>query len=642
MLNLVVFVFSLFNFLIMWMSVHSVYKKDWRDTFISAALYYGIFIWGLAEFLSLFSLLNFTGILCGWICYDLVLLPFLFYQQKRKNLFKEWKYPFSFFRNWNICFISFILVITLFTAIVYPPNNWDSLEYHLPRIEHWIQNASLNHYYTSNIKQLIYAPFAEIAILHNRVLTGDDWLMNAVQWFAFLGTIIVISKITSLLGLSKKKQIATSLIFATLPMAILQASSTQTDLVVTFWLVCLAERFLQWKKSKDFRLSIEFGIALGLAILSKGTAYPIAFPFVVTFAILCIKQYKKYLIGAFCAAVICFAINMPHYVRNYISFGNPIKTESTTKASSFTLGSCLVGLFSNIYINGPVPLPMSTEINERLSDAGKDIYPYGSISVYSLEGWIKNVGGIGSFIGSFHEDIAKNPFHMLLIMVSFILIVFNRNLRNQLYIYLVLFAGIMFVLCIPWQPWVTRLQLPVFALSIPVTAILFDKFKYERLNNVILLFFCGCSLFFLFFNGSRPLLYNSSIPFIRSLSDKDRTIWHSSRERLFFNNKPESFGDYIYASDVVVKEGASSIGLILGPSTVEYPIWWHLRHHMESMPKITYQKADSIQSEIEKVFVCNSIFFDKTYENGKLYVFRRSKSYTNQWNIIYPLNLQND
>lgn len=635
MLSLVVFLFSLFNFSITWMAMHTAYKKDCRDTFVSAALYYGIFIWGLAEFLSLLSLLNFTGILCGWLCYDLILLFFLFYQKKRGNLFEDWKYPFSFVRGRNIYFIIFILVVTFFTAIVYPPNNWDSLDYHLPRIEHWIQNGSLNHYYTSNIKQLIYAPFAEIAILHNRVLTGDDWLMNTVQWFAFLGTIIVLSKIASLLGLSRKMQIATSLIFATLPMAILQASSTQTDLVVTFWLVCLSERFLQWKKMRDFRLSIDFGIALGLAILSKGTAYPIAFPFVVAFAILCIKEYKKHLIGALCAAAICFVINMPHYLRNYITFGDPIKTESTTKASLFTLESSFIGLFSNIYINAPIPLPMSAEINERLSEASKDIYPYGNISVYSFQDWFKNVGGMGSFIGSFHEDIAKNPFHMLFIMLSFIFIVFNRNLRNQLYIYLVLVAGIMFVVCIPWQPWVTRLQLPVFALSIPFATIFFNELKFERLKRIILLFFCCYSFFFLFFNNSRPLMYNSSIPFIRSLSDKSRTIWHSSRGELLFNNKPEAFDDYMQASDVVVKAEISNVGLLLGPLSVEYPIWWCLRHSMKTMPKITYQNANLVQPEVEQLFVSNSIFQDKAYGNS-LYVFSRNNSKFNKWNILYP------
>jgi hypothetical protein len=645
------------------MTVHSVQKTDWRDSFISAALYYGVFIWGFTESLSLFSLLNFTGILCGWICYDLVLLAFLICRQMQTDADRCKLYDYKdtkscclsqicsrlfhcflinyslckdrLFKDWKFCFICFILTITFFIAIAYPPNNWDSLEYHLPRIEHWIQNGSLNHYYTSNIKQLIYAPFAEIVISHNRILTGDDWLMNVVQWFAFLGTIVVLSKVASLLGLSKKTQIATSLVFATLPMAILQSSSTQTDLVVTFWLVCLAQRFLQWKKSKDFRLSIEFGIALGLAILTKGTAYPIAFPFVIVFAILCLRQYKKYLIGGLCAALICLMLNMPHYIRNYRSFGDPIKTEAATKSSQITLESFFVGLFSNTYINAPIPLPMSTEINERLSNADKEIYPYGSISVYSFKDWIKNVWGIGSLIGSFHEDIAKNPLHMLLIMISFILIMFKRNLRNQLYIYLVLFAGIMFVLCIPWQPWVTRLQLPVFALSIPVYAILFDKLKYEKLKNVILLILCSYSLFFLFFNESRPLLYNSSIPFIRSLSDKSKTIWHSSREQLLFNNKPEVFDDYTQASDEVVKADVSNVGIILGPSSVEYPIWRHLRLNMKFMPKITYQRVNSVQPEVELIFVSNSVFLGET-SDGNLYVFGRNKSDLGGWNILYP------
>ncbi|MDR0825115.1 MAG: glycosyltransferase family 39 protein, partial [Prevotella sp.] len=463
------------------MTVHTVYKKDWRDTFISAALYYGVFIWGFTESLSLFSLLNFTGILCGWICYDLVLLAFFTYQHKQHSLFKDYTFTFSFPKNWEIYFVSFILVVTFFVAIVYPPNNWDSMTYHLPRIEHWIQNGNLNHYYTSNIRQLVYAPFAEIAILHNRVLSGDDWLMNIVQWFAFLGTIIVISKIAALLELNKKSQLISSLFFATLPMAILQSSSTQTDLVVTFWLVCLAERFLSWKRKKNIRLSIEIGIALGLAILTKGTAYVIAFPFVVAFAIVCIKHYKKHLIGGFCAAAICLMLNMPHYIRNYISFKNPIETTGTTSIRP-TLKSFAVSLFSNIYINTPVPLPKSLEITDKLENMGTEIYPYGNLIVFSVRKWISSVGGVASF----HEDSVKNPFHMLFVIGSFVFILVFLRKRDNKYAYIVLVSWGMFVLCIPWQPWITRLQVPLFALSSPIFAVTVMAIRYKKISSVIL------------------------------------------------------------------------------------------------------------------------------------------------------------
>ena len=40
-------------------------------------------------------------------------------------------------------------VVLLFLALLYPPNNYDSMTYHMARVAHWIQNQSIGHYPTS-------------------------------------------------------------------------------------------------------------------------------------------------------------------------------------------------------------------------------------------------------------------------------------------------------------------------------------------------------------------------------------------------------------------------------------------------------------------------------------------------------------
>ena len=56
-----------------------------------------------------------------------------------------------------------VLTVTAFTALSSVPNTWDSMTYHLPRIEHWLQNQSLGFYPTSITRQL------EFSILSRRI-----------------------------------------------------------------------------------------------------------------------------------------------------------------------------------------------------------------------------------------------------------------------------------------------------------------------------------------------------------------------------------------------------------------------------------------------------------------------------------------
>lgn len=580
-------------------------------------------MWALTEILSLFSVLNFRGILVGWICYDIILLAYLAYLYKYKGLSKP-KISLSIKSRW-IYFIGFILVVTFFTAIVYPPNNWDSMTYHLPRIEHWIQNQNLDHYYTSNIRQTVYAPFAEITILHNRVLSGDDWLMNLVQWFAFSGIIICISKIVSRLGMNRKMQIIAALFFATLPMAILQSSSTQNDLFVTFWIVCLFDRLLAWKDNKQFRLSIDIGIALGLAILSKGTAYPIAATITLFFAVLCIKQYKKYLVHGCVAACICLAINAPHYVRNYNMFKNPVQTNAQTM-SPFTLESAGVSLISNIYTNIPVPVPYDENINEHLSGVDKTIFPYGPLYVYSLQDWLYSIAGIAPF----DEDVVKNPFHMLFVIASFFIVFIRRNIKKT-YSLIVLLSWGVFIFCIPWQPWVTRLQVPLFALSAPVFALAINSIaSYRKLINICLYLICIYALFPLFLNQARPLLYFPSVTIIQKWTSKDKSIWNRSREELYFNTCTWLYDDYTNACKALKESESSHIGIIIGLDTWEYPLWRYLRHNNMADTKICALKVDSVQPGIDALFILDGMITEPR-------VLIKDKNVLNKWNVLYPI-----
>jgi hypothetical protein len=94
------------------------------------------------------------------------------------------------------------LVIALVgaVALLSPPNTWDAMQYHLPRIVHWLQNRSVALYPTHELKQLHMAPGAEYLMLQLHALWGGDRLDNLMQWFAMLGSVVGVSVLARSLG----------------------------------------------------------------------------------------------------------------------------------------------------------------------------------------------------------------------------------------------------------------------------------------------------------------------------------------------------------------------------------------------------------------------------------------------------------
>jgi 4-amino-4-deoxy-L-arabinose transferase-like glycosyltransferase len=80
---------------------------------------------------------------------------------------------------------------------------------------------------------------AEYVTLHRQLLSGGDRLANLPQWFASMGSLFVVSLIAARLGATARGQALAALFCATLPMGILQSTSTQNDFVVAYWLACL-------------------------------------------------------------------------------------------------------------------------------------------------------------------------------------------------------------------------------------------------------------------------------------------------------------------------------------------------------------------------------------------------------------------
>ena len=161
--------------------------------------------------------------------------------------------------------MAYVAGLVIWTA----PNNWDSLTYHLARAAFWRQGGGVEYIGNTYDERLnANPPNAEIALTFVLELTRDERLTGFVQFGAAIACATAVFALASRLGLSRAESAFGALLFLSLPIVVLQASTTQNDLVVASLLLC-AVVFLLGGSRRTFTLG---SIALALAVGTKVTA----------------------------------------------------------------------------------------------------------------------------------------------------------------------------------------------------------------------------------------------------------------------------------------------------------------------------------------------------------------------------------
>ncbi|NYF55910.1 hypothetical protein [Micromonospora purpureochromogenes] len=179
-----------------------------------------------------------------------------------------------------------LVLVELLVALLAEPNNFDSQTYHLPKVEHWVAQGSLDFWPTAIHRQVTIPPGAEYLLLHLRLLTGGDALHNLVQWAAALGCLVVATRVVAQLGGGRRAQLLTAFLLATTPMVALQATSTQTDLVAAAWAGCAGTLALDGlRRRADVGSLLALGAATGLTALTKTSGLLAVGPLLVLWAV---------------------------------------------------------------------------------------------------------------------------------------------------------------------------------------------------------------------------------------------------------------------------------------------------------------------------------------------------------------------
>jgi Dolichyl-phosphate-mannose-protein mannosyltransferase len=568
-------------------------QADWRHAFLMAAVTLGGYMALYSEVLSLFH-----ALVRPWMaaCWGIALFATLWYGW-RKGLLKKglelvWQQISSLHRfDFIMVIILGLILLALFVvAVKSTPNNNDSLLYHMSRVMHWAQNRSLGFYPTAYEAQLINPIFAELSILNLRSLWGNDQVANLVQWFSMIGALIGVSVVAKVLGAGRRGQWAAVAFAASVPMGILQATSTQNDYVVGFLLIT-AVYFVALAEKRELFIdeSVSLGAAMGLGILTKGTAYPYFLPVVIWFGFNLLRKYKfrQMMVQGLLITFIVVALNSGYWMRNIITYGSPLGPSDFFSGHTNLRnnpGFYISSLTKNILLN--FTTPPSYSLND------------------SIIHWYRNTfshldPNAGKFIlvwGWNHEDMAGSPLQVMLVPVTLaLLFLFRKRVAEpaiKWYVCVALGTFLALVYVLKFDTYGMRYHLPFWIAFAPLFGVALALVKVDKLVNIIMLGLLLTALPYVIFNRTRPLISMRAvreaytIPCI--LGCTSGSILNESPSSVLFANWTDYRGPYSAATDMVLASGCQSVGLHIDSHDLEYTFWWLLNApqsgiHIESL-----------------------------------------------------------
>ena len=155
----------------------------------------------------------------------------------------------------------------------------------------------------------------------------------------------------------------------------------------------------------------------------------------------------------------------------------------------------------------------------------------------------------------------------------------DRNRRWTLYAAALLAAFLLFCLYLKWQPFLARLELPLFVLGAPLAAFLVEKLRYPAVAVILAIFLVNNARPALFENWTRPL-------------KGPHSLWATSRDDNYFSDMGQwnNRASYLESVDRTARSGCTEVGLDISENQLEYPFQALLRERNPTGPLRAYRR----------------------------------------------------
>jgi hypothetical protein len=483
---------------------------------IKAFIGIAFFSYIICEILSLFNIFSFNYVLISWFLINGIII--YFNREKIKiNVFTVFSQKIIIPKKEKniLLFIFFIIVLTLFLlAIFIAPNNWDSMAYHLPRVEHWIQNKNIYPYPTNILRQILMSNLSEYLIANFQILADTDAFSNLVQFASFIFILFSGTSIFSTLKIGMKGQLFLLLALFSLPMMLFQATTTQTDLLASFFFISfILFALLIIRIEANFKTNFIFlALSITLGILTKYHIAIFAAPIVLYLLFFLIKK-KNHANIIFAILISCLTIAIilaPLFARNIYFFGSItgkdlFDEKATIINSTISIQNMLSNNFKHIVDFISIPI---NGYNNILFSVNHSLHNLIGVSENAPgNNWAGQPFTVNNYL---NEDTAGSLIHAALFILSLLLVFKSKHKTKLLSLFAYCFIAFsLYGLLFRYTPFDIRLLLPVLILIIIIsTYIIYTNITDKYILNGMMLLFLIISIFPVYFNRAKPIIGN--------------------------------------------------------------------------------------------------------------------------------------
>ncbi|WP_247234971.1 glycosyltransferase family 39 protein [Telluribacter sp. SYSU D00476] len=241
------------------------------------------------------------------------------------------------------------LLLVLFTV----PNEWDSMTGHLNRVIRYIQHGTMAHFGGTNWNMDTYPKSVTAIQIYTYLISGKiENAMKLIHHSAYWISIISIFGISQRISRNLSASIFCALAYSMFLDFLMQAITTETDIVLTAYLSCLLYFLFSYHATRQNKYLYLAGLAFGVVYGHKITftlLLPSVFA-VMLYTVFIAQDFKTFFnrvwrLGVAIVVAMLIYTLPTGYIRNIQVFGHPIGPPTALKHQSVERAGTLRNLF---------------------------------------------------------------------------------------------------------------------------------------------------------------------------------------------------------------------------------------------------------------------------------------------------------